>query len=185
MFTENEHEKYKSICEDAFKILEGSPGVLSEEVFDYAVSVAKVISESRSAEERRDLTRHALLKVEDAQGTLTEEERKEFFNVLQTNIEDVSMKQVVTENWARRGTLVTSPLQLNEGDYLVRVDDTGNDSTVIVESVYNNNPGLGFTYKFVTENHTTGEQFFADEQQVRARGECVFYETVGQKRDKN
>ena len=104
---------------------------------------------------------------------------------LQTNIEDVSMKQVVTENWARRGTLVTSPLQLNEGDYLVRVDDTGNDSTVIVESVYNNNPGLGFTYKFVTENHTTGEQFFADEQQVRARGECVFYETVGQKRDKN
>tara|TARA_Y100000592_G_C5471527_1_gene319744 strand:+ start:2517 stop:3074 length:558 start_codon:yes stop_codon:yes gene_type:complete len=185
MFTENEHEKYKNVCEDAFKVLEGSPGVLSEEIFDYAISVAKVISESRSVEEKIELSKHALLNIENVQGTLTEEERREFFNVLQTNVEDTSMKQVVTENWARRGMLVTSPLQLSEGDYLVRVDDTGNDSTVIVEGVYNSNPGLGFTYRFVTEDHTTGEQFFADEQQVRARGECVFYETVGQKRDKN
>ena len=185
MFTENEHEKYKNVCEDAFKVLEGSPGVLSEEIFDYAISVAKVISESRSVEEKIELSKHALLNIENVQGTLTEEERREFFNALQTNVEDTSMKQVVTENWARRGMLVTSPLQLSEGDYLVRVDDTGNDSTVIVEGVYNSNPGLGFTYRFVTEDHTTGEQFFADEQQVRARGECVFYETVGQKRDKN
>ena len=90
------------------------------------------------------------------------------------------MKQVVTENWIRRGMLVTSPTQLDEGDYLVRVDYDGNESTVIIESVYDSNPGLGFTYRFVTEDHTTGEQFFADEQQVRARGECVFYETVDQ-----
>jgi hypothetical protein len=180
MFTENEHEKYKGVCEDAFKILEGAPGVLSEDVFDYAISVAKVIAESKSIEEKTDLSRHALRKIEDVQGTLTEEERKEFFNVLQTNVEDVSMKQVVTENWIRRGMLVTSPTQLDEGDYLVRVDYDGNESTVIIESVYNSNPGLGFTYRFVTEDHTTGEQFFADEQQVRARGECVFYETVDQ-----
>ena len=161
MFTENEHEKYKNVCEDAFKILEGAPGVLSEDVFDYAISVAKVIAESKTIEEKTDLSRHALRKIEDVQGTLTEEERKEFFNVLQTNIEDVSMNQVVTENWIRRGMLVTSPTQLDE-------------------SVYDSNPGLGFTYRFVTEDHTTGEQFFADEQQVRARGECVFYETVDQ-----
>ena len=122
MFTENEHEKYKNVCEDAFKILEGAPGVLSEDVFDYAISVAKVIAESKTIEEKTDLSRHALRKIEDVQGTLTEEER----------------------------------------------------------SVYDSNPGLGFTYRFVTEDHTTGEQFFADEQQVRARGECVFYETVDQ-----
>ncbi len=166
MFTENEEKNYENVCIDAYKILEGTPGVLDEAVFDYALGVAKLISESNFLEE-----------IQEIHGQLTVEEQKEFFNVLQTNIEGVNMPAFLGENFAKPTQLVTSIHQVKEGDYLVCENDDVK-TTVIVTEVYDRNPGLGFSYRHVTQNLTESEEQFADEREVRGCAVRAFYETA-------
>ena len=177
MFTENEEKNYENVCIDAYKILEGTPGVLDEAVFDYALGVAKLISESNFLEERRALAKHALSEIQEVHGQLTVEEQKEFFNVLQTNIEGVNMPAFLGENFAKPTQLVTSIHQVKEGDYLVCENDDIK-TTVIVTEVYDRNPGLGFSYRHVTQNLTESEEQFADEREVRGCAVRAFYETA-------
>ena len=177
MFTENEEKNYKNVCIDAYKILEGSPGVLDEAVFDYALGAAKLISESNLVEERKDLAKHALNEIQKIHGELTVEEQKEFCNVLQTNIEGVNMPVFMGENFAASTQLVTSIHQVSKGDYLV-CDNDDVKTTVIVTEVYDRNPGLGFSYRHVTQNLTESEEQFADEREVRGCAVRAFYETA-------
>ena len=177
MFTENEEKNYKNVCIDAYKILEGSQGVLDEAVFDYALGAAKLISESNFVEERKDLAKHALNEIQKIHGELTVEEQKEFCNVLQTNIEGVNMPVFMGENFAASTQLVTSIHQVSKGDYLV-CDNDDVKTTVIVTEVYDRNPSLGFSYRHVTQNLTESEEQFADEREVRGCAVRAFYETA-------